>query len=116
MSKSRIMTVVVRSERASAVTQRSISMPSACSCFCAPQPPWAIFGGGLVQRRATPPSKEDCVSFISCRSLHLSWVSNPVPQKETVDRQNDADKQNPPDPPILKAPILLLLFRRKRKI
>src|SRR5437016_7411376 len=72
MSRSRMIAVVTLSERIRAVTHRSMSMPSACSCFCAPQPPWAIFGGGLVQRRLLPASKQEGSGDIGCR---CNWAS-----------------------------------------
>src|SRR6266498_1060143 len=66
------MAVAVLSDKASAVTQRSISMPSACSCFCAPQPPCAILGGGLVQRRETPANKPCHSRFIEQSNQDLN--------------------------------------------
>src|SRR2546425_13160460 len=75
MSRSRMIAVVTLSERVRAVTHRSMSMPSACSCFCAPQPPWAMFGGGLAQRRLLPASS----TFLSTGTVFFTKLQPVTP-------------------------------------
>src|SRR5690242_532585 len=41
---------------------------------------------------------------------------NSIPQKKTVDGQNDSHKQSPPYSPVFKTPILLLLVRRQKHV
>src|SRR4051812_9077997 len=99
------------SRRARAVAQRSMSIPSACSCFCAPQPPWAMLGGGEIQRRPVPAN----MVLFAVIALRSPGMLKPIPQEKAVNCQHDSDKEQPPEAPILQAGVALLFLGRQHQ-
>src|SRR5262249_14813139 len=112
MSTSRMSAVVAPSESASAVVHSSKSMPSARSCFCAPHPPCAMFGGGLAPRRPVPAFNRR----VDMAGERLPRMCEATPEEETENAPDDAHEQEPPDPEILRPAVARLLLRRQQRV
>src|SRR5436190_24074184 len=80
---------------------------------CAPPRPDLIASSGLIGTRMGIVSTAVIFTAAPLPRQHRHRVLKPEPQEETVQPQDHADKQQPPQPPILPSGIAGLLLRRQ---